>query len=71
MVLLRRDRPMKVFLGCLLSCGGCRYIVWLEGQDLYGAAMFLAVGGSLLAAFGFILCLVPWQLHARIKCPKP
>nr|ACV92161.1 NADH dehydrogenase subunit 6 [Pinctada maxima] len=54
--------PIVVFVGVVFMSGVLGFSGWLLGEDMKGLCLFLLVSGSLMTVFGFLLCLIPWEL---------
>ena len=66
-VIINHKRPIVVFIRIILLRGILGIWGWLLGEDLKGLCLFLLVSGSLITVFGFLLCLIPWEIGRREK----
>nr|APG32432.1 NADH dehydrogenase subunit 6 [Pteria penguin] len=56
------SNPLIIFLSVLRSSLMISVMVWAVGSDLEGFVGVVATAGCLLAAFGFMLSLIPWKM---------
>ena len=65
--MLTYKRPIVVFIGVTGLSADLAFAGWVVGEDLKGVCLFLLVSGSLISVFGFLLCLIPWQIGVQTK----
>nr|ADK97690.1 NADH dehydrogenase subunit 6 [Pinctada margaritifera] len=66
-VMMNHKSPIVVFISIILLSGILGIWGWLLGEDLKGLCLFLLVSGSLMTVFGFLLCLIPWEIGRKGK----